>query len=94
MASGRRKLQCCGVPTTSVRRCMRNHHVNATIASKNTSSLLSKVKDMEEPEVKIAGVRQRRHVARLRPGRNIVQGPFVRRQPRRWWVRPWLDAGR
>ena len=56
MASGRRTLQYCGFPTTSVRRCMSNHHFNATIASKNTSSLLSKVKDMEEPEVKIAGV--------------------------------------
>ena len=42
--------------------------------------------------------RQRRHVARLRPGRNIVQGPIVRsgegRQPRRWLVRSWLDAER
>ena len=40
----------------------------------------------------------RRDVARLSPGRNIVQGPIVRsglgRQPRRWLVKPWLDAER
>ena len=45
--------------------------------------------DLEEPELKIAVVgllwsllqneRQRRHVARLRPGRNVVQGSIVRR---------------
>ena len=45
--------------------------------------------DVEELELKIAIVgllwsflqneRQRRHVAKLRPGRNIVQGPIVRR---------------
>ena len=45
--------------------------------------------DVEGPELKIAVVgllwsllqnwRQRRHVARLRPGRNVVQGSIVRR---------------
>ena len=37
---------------------------------------------------------QRKHVARLGPGRNIAQDPIVRRrgrQPRRCWVRLWLD---
>ena len=41
--------------------------------------------------------RQTRHVVRLKPGRNIVQGPAVRwegRQPRRRLMRPWLDAER
>ena len=55
--------------------------------------------DVEELELKIAIVgllwsflqneRQRRHVAKLRPGRNIAQGPIVRREGRehqRWLV--------
>ena len=61
--------------------------------------LVFKVMDVEELELKIAIVgllwsflqneRQRRHVAKLRPGRNIVQGPIVRsggRQHQRWLV--------
>ena len=60
--------------------------------------------DVEEPELKIAVLgllwslllneRKRRHETRMGPGRNIVQGPIVRRerQPRRWLVRHWLDA--
>ena len=76
------------MPTTSVRRCMSNYHVNATIASEITSSHSFKVMDVEEPELKLAIVgslwsllqdeRQRRHVARLRPARNIFRVPFRR----------------
>ena len=79
---------------------MSKHHVNATIASEITSSHSFKVMDVEKSDLKIAVVgllwsllqneRQRRHVARLRPDRNIAQGPIVR-QPARWLVRPWLD---
>ena len=104
-ANRRRTLRCRGVSSTSVRRCMSSSHVNATIASEITSF---KIMDVEEPELKIAVVgllwsllqneRQRRHIARLRPGRNIVHVPIVRRGggrlPRRWLVRPWLDAER
>ena len=69
--------------------------------------ILSKVMDVEEPEVKIAVVglvwallrngRQRRQVERLRQERNIAHDPIVRRrgrQPRRCLVRPWLHSER
>ena len=65
--------------------------------------MITKVMDVEEPEVKIAVVgllwallrngRQRRQVERLRQGKNIAHDPIVRRrgqQPRRCLVRPWL----
>ena len=80
------RLRYRGVSTTSVRRRTSNHHVNATIASEITSSHSFKVMDVEELELKIAVVgllwsllqnERQRHVAILRPGRNIVQGTFV-----------------
>ena len=76
--------------TSSVWRCMSNHHVNVASASEITPSNSFKVMDVEEPELIKALVgllwgmlqneRQRRHVARLRPGRNIVQCPIVKRR--------------
>ena len=75
--------------------------------AKSHCPILSKVMDVEKPEVKIAGVgllwtllqngRQRRQVDRLSQGRNIVYDPIVRkrgRQSRRWCVRPWLHSER
>ena len=63
--------------------------------------------DVEEPEVKIAGVgllwtllqngRQRRQIERLRQGRNIAHDPIVRRRGRqslRWCVRSRLHSER
>ena len=70
--------------------------------AKSHCPILSKVMDVEEPEVKIAVVGLlwallRRQVERLRQGRNIAHDPIVRRrgrQPRRCLVRPWLHSER
>ena len=58
------------------------------LQAKSHFPILSKVMDVEEPEVKIAVVgllwtllrngRQRRQVERLRQGRNIAHDPIVR----------------
>ena len=70
---------------------MSNHHVNATIASEITSTVpfffQSYGRGRARIEIAILGLlwsflqneRQRRHEAKLRPGRNIVYGPIVRR---------------
>ena len=67
---GRCTLRCRGVSSTLVRRCMSNHHVNATIASEITCSHSFKVMDVEEPKLKIAvvgllGVCSRMKVAKV-----------------------------
>ena len=75
--------------------------------AKSHCPILSKVMDVEEPEVKKVVVdllsallwngRQRRQVERLRQGRNIAHDPIVRRrerQHRRCLVRPWLHSER
>ena len=76
-AYGRRPLRSRGVSTTIARRYISYRHVNAIIASKITSEL--KIAADALLWSSLQNERQRGHVARLRPGRNIVHGPIVGR---------------